>query len=203
MNNKLNLSVIYLILLFFNSTLVSAADLPKAKDTKPDIKKVDYGTYMQDLQKRIQANWQPPKGKELSKVMVVFKVKKNGELIKDTLVVKESSSPEAEKAAREAVLITVPHFRPLPAGSSDDQEIELTFANNLELPLSNKGFVFHVCNDETLNQFSLYLNQASWIDKKIDCSIKNKIDNLLIQLLTELSNKSFENVISKKTLKVW
>lgn len=41
----------------------------------------DFGPYMRELQKRIKANWKPPKGNESKRVIVLFKVAKNGKLL--------------------------------------------------------------------------------------------------------------------------
>ena len=41
---------------------------------------VDFGPYMADLQRRIKRAWFPPKGNESKRVVVLFKVHKQGEL---------------------------------------------------------------------------------------------------------------------------
>ncbi len=90
----------------------------------------DFGPYMRDLQRRIKMNWDPPKGNESKRVVLLFKIAKDGRLLSCT-VHKSSGLPAADKAAINAVHLTAP-FKPLPAnfrGSSVD--IQFTFDYNV------------------------------------------------------------------------
>ncbi|MGN1125266.1 MAG: TonB family protein [Candidatus Gastranaerophilaceae bacterium] len=90
----------------------------------------DFGPYMRDLQRRIKMNWDPPKGNESKRVVLLFKIAKDGRLLSCS-VYKSSGLPAADKAAINAVQLTAP-FRPLPAnfrGSSID--IQFTFDYNV------------------------------------------------------------------------
>ena len=90
----------------------------------------DFGPYMRDLQRRIKMNWDPPKGNESKRVVLMFKIAKDGRLLSCT-VHKSSGLPAADKAAINAVHLTAP-FKPLPAnftGSSVD--IQFTFDYNV------------------------------------------------------------------------
>lgn len=90
----------------------------------------DFGPYMRDLQRRIKMNWDPPKGNESKRVVLLFRIAKDGRLLSCS-VAKSSGLPAADKAAINAVHLTAP-FRPLPAnfkGSSVD--IQFTFDYNV------------------------------------------------------------------------
>ncbi|HEY9714649.1 MAG TPA: energy transducer TonB, partial [Chroococcales cyanobacterium] len=90
---------------------------------------VDFGPYMADLQRRIKRAWFPPKGNESKRVVVVFKVHRGGEL-SNLRLDKSSGVAIADQAALKAVENAAP-FRPLPAGASDDVDIQFTFDYNV------------------------------------------------------------------------
>ncbi|MBQ3311473.1 TonB family protein [bacterium] len=90
----------------------------------------DFGPYMRDLQRRIKMNWDPPKGNESKRVVLLFKIARDGRLLSCS-VSKSSGLASADNAALQAVKLTAP-FRPLPAnfkGSSVD--IQFTFDYNV------------------------------------------------------------------------
>lgn len=94
------------------------------------IREPDFGPYMRELQRRIKMNWDPPKGNESKRVVLLFKIAKDGRLLSCS-VFKSSGLPGADKAAISAVQATAP-FRPLPAefkGQSID--IQFTFDYNV------------------------------------------------------------------------
>ncbi|MFA7659052.1 MAG: TonB family protein [Candidatus Gastranaerophilaceae bacterium] len=94
------------------------------------IREPDFGPYMRELQRRIKMNWDPPKGNESKRVVLLFKIAKDGRLL-SVRVFKSSGLPNSDKAALNAVELTAP-FRPLPAdfkGSSID--IQFTFDYNV------------------------------------------------------------------------
>ena len=94
------------------------------------VREPDFGPYMRELQRRIKMNWDPPKGNESKRVVLLFKIAKDGRLLSCS-VFKSSGLPGADKAAISAVQATAP-FRPLPAefkGSSID--IQFTFDYNV------------------------------------------------------------------------
>lgn len=94
------------------------------------MKDADFGPYMRDLQRRIKRNWEPPKGNESRRVVLLFKVARDGRLL--SIKVKNSSGvPVADKAAISAVELTAP-FRPLPPEyKGRDIDIEFTFDYNV------------------------------------------------------------------------
>ncbi len=94
------------------------------------IKEPDFGPYMRELQRRIKMNWDPPKGNESKRVVLLFKIAKDGRLLSCS-VFKSSGLQNADKAALNAVHLAAP-FRPLPPefkGQSID--IQFTFDYNV------------------------------------------------------------------------
>ncbi len=94
------------------------------------LREPDFGPYMRELQRRIKLNWDPPKGNESKRVVLLFKIAKDGRLL-SCRVQKSSGMPSADQAALKAVELTAP-FRPLPAdfkGQSID--IQFTFDYNV------------------------------------------------------------------------
>ena len=94
------------------------------------IKEPDFGPYMRELQRRIKMNWDPPKGNESKRVVLLFKIAKDGRLLSCS-VLKSSGLQNADKAALNAVHLAAP-FRPLPPeykGANID--IQFTFDYNV------------------------------------------------------------------------
>lgn len=94
------------------------------------IREPDFGPYMRELQRRIKMNWDPPKGNESKRVVLLFKIARDGRLL-SIKVFNSSGLPNADKAALSAVELTAP-FKPLPPeykGSSID--IQFTFDYNV------------------------------------------------------------------------
>lgn len=94
------------------------------------IREPDFGPYMRELQRRIKMNWDPPKGNESKRVVLLFKIAKDGRLL-SVRVFKSSGIPNADKAALNAVELTAP-FRPLPAEFRQKSiDIQFTFDYNV------------------------------------------------------------------------
>ena len=94
------------------------------------IREPDFGPYMKDLQRRIKMNWDPPKGDQSKRVILLFTISRDGRLL-NVSVHKSSGQTSADNAAINAVKLTAP-FRPLPPefkGSSVD--IQFTFDYNV------------------------------------------------------------------------
>lgn len=94
------------------------------------IREPNFGPYMKELQRRIKNTWDPPKGNESKRVVLLFKIAKDGRLL-NCRVHKSSGLPNADKAAINAVQMAAP-FRPLPPefkGQSID--IQFTFDYNV------------------------------------------------------------------------
>ncbi|MBQ2611814.1 TonB family protein [bacterium] len=94
------------------------------------IREPDFGPYMRDLQRRIKMNWDPPKGDESKRVVLLFKIAKDGRLLSCS-VFKSSGLQSADKAALHAVQLTAP-FKPLPAAYKGNSiDIQFTFDYNV------------------------------------------------------------------------
>lgn len=94
------------------------------------IKEPDFGPYMRDLQRRIKMNWNPPKGNESKRVVLMFKIAKDGRLLSCS-VFKTSGLQSADQAALDAVKLTAP-FKPLPAEYKNSSiDIQFTFDYNV------------------------------------------------------------------------
>lgn len=94
------------------------------------IREPDFGPYMKELQRLIKMNWDPPKGNESKRVILLFTIARDGRLL-NVNVHRSSGLPAADKAALDAVKLTAP-FRPLPPdfrGNSVD--IQFTFDYNV------------------------------------------------------------------------
>ena len=103
---------------------------PKGAPGIDAIKEPDFGPYMKELQRRIKMNWDPPKGNESKRVILLFTISRDGRLL-NIQVSKSSGLKAADDAAVNAVKLTAP-FRPLPPefrGNSVD--IQFTFDYNV------------------------------------------------------------------------
>ena len=90
------------------------------------IKEPDFGPYMKELQRRIKMNWEPPKGNESKRVVLLFSIARDGRLL-NVKVHKSSGLQSADNAAINAVKLTAP-FRPLPPEFRGDKvDIQFTF----------------------------------------------------------------------------
>jgi TonB family protein len=85
---------------------------------------------MRDLQQRIKRNWEPPKGEESRRVVLLFTIARDGRLL-GIKVAKSSGLQTADKAAVNAVKLTAP-FRPLPVEYRENSvDIQFTFDYNV------------------------------------------------------------------------
>lgn len=71
----------------------------------------DFNTYMRNLQTKVKENWEPPKGTKSTRVVLLFKVDKKGNILNPKVL--KSGGEEYDKAALEAVKKSSP-FEPLP-----------------------------------------------------------------------------------------
>ncbi len=102
---------------------------PNAPSSIAAKKDIDFGPYMNELQRRIKRAWKPPRGNESKRVIVTFMIGKNGEL--SGLTTKGGSNfPLADKAALLAVQTAAPFAR-LPEGAPPSVDIEFTFDYNV------------------------------------------------------------------------
>ncbi len=98
----------------------------------------DFGPYMRNVQSRIKANWQPPKGYEDLSATALFKVHKDGN-IGDVQIIKSSGVKEFDEKAITAIQLTAP-FRPLPKEYTlNSVNIQFTFDYNVFSSKSQKS----------------------------------------------------------------
>ena len=84
---------------------------------------------MNELQRRIKRAWRPPRGNESKRVIVVFKISRDGEL--SNLVIKKGSGFQpSDQAALLAIQNAAPFAR-LPEGAPNAVDIEFTFDYNV------------------------------------------------------------------------
>ncbi len=103
---------------------------PKGAPGIDALKEPDFGPYMRELQRRIKMNWDPPKGNESKRVVLMFRIGRDGRLLSNR-VLKSSGLPAADSAAKHAVELTAP-FKPLPPEyKGDSVDIQFTFDYNV------------------------------------------------------------------------
>ena len=66
---------------------------PKGRPGIDAVREPDFGPYMRELQRRIKMNWDPPKGNESKRVVLQFKIAKDGRLLSCS-VLKSSGLPD-------------------------------------------------------------------------------------------------------------
>lgn len=94
------------------------------------LREPNFAPYMRELQSRIKYNWDPPKGNESKRVVLMFRIAKNGQLLSNR-VSKSSGMAVADRAALNAVEVTAP-FKPLPAEFRGQYiDIQFTFDYNV------------------------------------------------------------------------
>ena len=94
------------------------------------IREPDFGPYMRELQRRIKMNWDPPKGNESKRVVLLFKIAKDGRLL-SVRVFKSSGIPNSDRAALNAVELTAPFKRLPPEFKGASIDIQFTFDYNV------------------------------------------------------------------------
>jgi len=99
-------------------------------DLTKEASQPNFGPYMRELQRKLAINWDPPKGREKDKVVLIFTILKDGRL-KDCKVFKSSGYTDTDKAAILAVKHAAP-FRPLPSEYNGDSiTVQFTFDYNV------------------------------------------------------------------------
>lgn len=94
------------------------------------IKEPDFGPYMRELQNRIKRNWEPPKGEESRRVVLLFSIARDGRLL-NVKVSKSSGLDAADKAAINAVKLTAPFKTLPPEYKGNSVDIQFTFDYNV------------------------------------------------------------------------
>lgn len=90
----------------------------------------DFGPYINELQRRIRSNWNPPTADQSKRVVCLITIGRDGRLL-GLRVKRSSGSASADQAALAAVRASAP-FRPLPANyRGNDVDVEFTFDYNV------------------------------------------------------------------------
>ena len=90
----------------------------------------DFGPYMEELQIRIKNNWHPPREDKSKRIIALFKVDKEGNLL-NLKITASSGNKDADFAAVEAIKISAP-FKPLPPEyEGEDVDIQFNFDYNV------------------------------------------------------------------------
>ena len=93
------------------------------------MREADMGPYVREMQRRIKKNWDPPRGNSSSKVVLFFKITRDGRVFGVSVHV-SSGDPATDRAAISAVELTAP-FRPLPPEFRGNfAQIDFTFDYN-------------------------------------------------------------------------
>ncbi|HEY9755280.1 MAG TPA: TonB family protein [Oculatellaceae cyanobacterium] len=104
-------------------------DIDDKTASKSTVKAPDFGEYMEKLQRRIRRAWIPPKSLASRRVVVLFKIHRNGEM-SNLRLVSSSGAADSDQSALRAINDAAPFF-PLPDGADDDIDVQFTFDYNL------------------------------------------------------------------------
>ncbi len=91
---------------------------------------VDFAPYMTRLEKKLKKAWEPTAGDPANKVVVLFKIKRDGMVPAESIrLSKTSGSNNSDRAALKAIATAQPLPR-LPRGSRAEVDIEFTFSKD-------------------------------------------------------------------------
>lgn len=124
----------------FNNTKISRPQetstttktVPNSADNKISQGEVspEMAFYMKDMQSRIKMNWEPPKKNVSSKVVLLFKINKNGELLNYSIF-ESSGDNEIDTAAINALKKTAP-FHSFPKNFKENSvNVQFSFDYNV------------------------------------------------------------------------
>lgn len=95
-----------------------------------DVDGVDFNSYMNTMYCTIKKNWHPTENSDAGKVVVSYKIKRDGTIIEPKVV--SSTNKELNQSAIEAIEKSSP-LQPLPKKCKKDLiEVSFTFNYNLE-----------------------------------------------------------------------
>lgn len=111
-----------------NSEAWNIYNNPKYKNTTNE-NEVDFTLYMKVLQEKIKQLWEPPQYNKKNRVVVQFKISRDGRLLSPSII-ESSGYSNVDNAALKAVISASP-FAPLPAGYKEESiEIKFSFDYN-------------------------------------------------------------------------
>ena len=115
-----------------SNSILKVSYINKQKTEPKELQKQEllFAKYIDNLQKDIKNNWNPPRGDESNRVVVLFKLDKQGNLL-NAKIVHSSGSKCADEAAIYAVQKSAP-FDSLPIEfTGDSVDIQFTFDYNV------------------------------------------------------------------------
>lgn len=123
MNQILKLIVIFCLTFGFLNGISLANSLS-------DVDGVDFNSYMSTMYSSIKKNWHPTENSESGKVVISYKIKRDGTIIEPKIV--SSTNTELNKSAIEAIKKSSP-LQPLPKKCKKDLiEVSFTFSYKLK-----------------------------------------------------------------------
>ena len=123
MNRILKLIVIFCLTFGFLNGISLANSLS-------DVDGVDFNSYMNTMYSSIKKNWHPTENSEAGKVVVSYKIKRDGTIIEPKIV--SSTNKALNKSAIEAIKKSSP-LQPLPKKCKKDLiEVSFTFSYKLK-----------------------------------------------------------------------
>ena len=88
-----------------------------------------FGAYLNEVQKEIKSNWNPPICRDSRRIIVLFVLDKEGNVLSKKIL-QSSNNDTADNAALNAVDKTAP-FKPFPVGAKEDTiKVHFTFDYN-------------------------------------------------------------------------
>ena len=132
------IDIVYMLILCFDMVGVKTLNNKYKKIVAESVKKIKkqdenpliFQDYMSDIQQKIKDNWDPVKTDKSKKVILLFKVYKDGK-VTDIKVKKSSGNEEMDNSAIEAVIKSSP-LPPLPKDYKlDDVDILFNFDYNI------------------------------------------------------------------------
>lgn len=123
MNRILKLIVIFCLTFGFLNGISLANSLS-------DVDGVDFNSYMNTMYSSIKKNWHPTENSDAGKVVVSYKIKRDGTIIEPKIV--SSTNKALNKSAIEAIKKSSP-LQPLPKKCKKDLiEVSFTFSYKLK-----------------------------------------------------------------------
>lgn len=123
MNRILKLIIIFCLTFGFLNGISLANSLS-------DVDGADFNSYMNTMYSSIKKNWHPTENSEAGKVVISYKIKRNGTIIEPKIV--SSTNTELNKFAVEAIKKSSP-LQPLPKKCKRDLiEVSFTFSYKLK-----------------------------------------------------------------------
>lgn len=106
--------------------IARSGDHDRGKPKPTDV----YAVYMQDVERTLKANYNPPKDTRSRRVVVAFQINSDGTLGKQIRIKQGSGSPALDRSCIQTVRASGP-FKPLPAGAPESVDIDFTFDYNV------------------------------------------------------------------------